>query len=62
MATINSKIVHRSSALSENSYGSDFLYAKAVLVAKGKLGKLKAHTVNIGLSSVMAGFIIPPAH
>jgi short subunit dehydrogenase-like uncharacterized protein len=60
MAAINSRVVHRSNALSGNSYGTDFLYEEAVLIGKGKIGKWKAHFVNIGLAMVMAGLIIPP--
>lgn len=60
MAAINSRIVHRSNALSGNSYGTDFLYEEAVLIGKGKIGKWKAHFVNIGFAMVMAGLIIPP--
>ena len=60
MAAINSRVIHRSNALSGNSYGTDFLYEEAVLIGKGKIGKWKAHFVNIGLAMVMAGLIIPP--
>jgi short subunit dehydrogenase-like uncharacterized protein len=60
MAAINSRVIHRSNALSGNSYGTDFLYEEAVLMGKGNIGKWKAHSINIGLASVMAGLIIPP--
>ena len=60
MAAINSRVIHRSNALSGNSYGTDFLYEEAVLIGKGKIGKWKSHCVNIGLAMIMAGLIIPP--
>lgn len=60
MAAINSRVIHRSNALSGNSYGTDFLYQEAVLIGKGTIKKWKAHCVNIGLAMIMAGLIIPP--
>lgn len=42
MAAINTRIVHRSNALSGNAYGSDFLYEEAVIKGDGEKGEKRA--------------------
>ena len=39
MAAINTRIVHRSNALSGSAYGSDFLYEEAVIKGDGEKGR-----------------------
>ena len=42
MAAINTRIVHRSNALSQNSYGDEFTYEEASLFGDGKNGEVRA--------------------
>ena len=42
MAAINTRIVHRSNALSGNAYGTDFMYEEAVIKGDGERGEKKA--------------------
>jgi short subunit dehydrogenase-like uncharacterized protein len=61
MATVNTKIVHRSNALSGNAYGDGFLYDEAMLTGKGMKGRLRAGAVAAGLAGFMTGAAIKPA-
>ncbi len=56
MAGINTRVVHRSNALSGNGYGAHFRYEEAV-VAKGK-GMARAATW--GVNALMVGLAVPP--
>ncbi len=57
MAAINTRVVHRSNALSDNEYGTQFRYHEAVLMKKGWQGQLAA----IGMASGIAGFLTASA-
>ena len=61
MAAINTRIVHRSNALSGNSYGENFLYDEAVLTGRAFKGRMTAMTMVVGLGVFMAGAVIKPA-
>ncbi|MBT8444333.1 MAG: saccharopine dehydrogenase [Gammaproteobacteria bacterium] len=52
MEPINTRIVHRSNALSQNAYGDAFRYDEAVLTGDGVKGRLMA----LGLAGALAGF------
>jgi short subunit dehydrogenase-like uncharacterized protein len=52
MSGINTRIVHRSNALSGNGYGIDFNYDESVLMKKG----LKARLTAMGTASGLAAF------
>lgn len=52
MAMINTKVVHRSNALSGNAYGSHFEYQEKLATGKGVVGRVAAY----GVSAVFAGF------
>lgn len=54
MAAINTRVVHRSNALSGKAYGSDFRYDEAVLVGKG----LKGRATGWGVVGAMGGFML----
>ena len=54
MAAINTRIVHRSNALSEFAYGRDFRYDEAIMTGKGWKGRARA----IGVSTGMGGFAL----
>ncbi|MBT6170561.1 MAG: saccharopine dehydrogenase [Flavobacteriaceae bacterium] len=54
MAAINTKIVRRSNALSNYSYGKDFMYNEATLSGKGILGKIKGYFLAIPVFLLMS--------
>jgi len=54
MAAINTRVVHRSNALSGKAYGSDFHYDEAVLVGRG----LKGRATGWGMTGFMGGFML----
>jgi short subunit dehydrogenase-like uncharacterized protein len=60
MAAVNTRIVHRSNALSANAYGGDFRYDEALLTGKGMKGRMVALAVTAGLAGFLAGAVIPP--
>lgn len=60
MASINTRIVHRSNALSHNSYGSDFKYNEGVMTGKGWKAKIKAKSIYWGLAAFFAGASVSP--
>jgi short subunit dehydrogenase-like uncharacterized protein len=61
MAAINTRIVHRSNALSGKAYGDHFLYDEAMLTGRGLKGRMAALTVVAGLAGFMLGAVIGPA-
>nr|WP_315457310.1 saccharopine dehydrogenase NADP-binding domain-containing protein [uncultured Sphingorhabdus sp.] len=60
MAAINARVVHRSNALSNNSYGRDFLYEEAVATGTGGSGKRKAKATSWGVTALIIGLALPP--
>lgn len=60
MAGINTRIVHRSNALSGYPYGVDFLYDESMRMGKGLKGGLAATALTGGLGAFMAGAVLPP--
>ena len=60
MATVNTKVVHRSNALSGNAYGDPFLYDEAMLTGRHTKGRLRAAAVAGGLTGFMIGAAIKP--
>ncbi len=61
MSGINTRVVHRSNALSGNSYGKDFKYDEAMLAGRGFKGRIRANIVVAGLAGFMAGVAIKPS-
>jgi short subunit dehydrogenase-like uncharacterized protein len=61
MSGINTRIVQRTSALSEQAYGADFTYDEAVLMGRGLKGRFAATAMAAGLSGFMLAAAIPPA-
>jgi len=49
MSPINTRVVHRSNALSDNAYGDDFKYEEAVMTGRGLRGRIAAHSIVAGL-------------
>lgn len=60
MAPINTKIVHRSNALSKQAYGADFQYNEGLMTGPGFKGKMRARSVYWGLGAFFAGIGIGP--
>ena len=60
MAAINTRVVHRSNALSDNSYGDGFLYEEATATGDGKRGKRGARLMSWGMGALMVGMAVPP--
>jgi short subunit dehydrogenase-like uncharacterized protein len=60
MAAINTRVVHRSNALSDAGYGSDFLYEEAVVTGKGSRGKRMARASAWGMGGFMVALVVPP--
>lgn len=60
MAAINTRVVHRSNALSGAAYGDDFLYEEAVVTGKGGRGKRMARATQWGMGGFMVALVVPP--
>lgn len=60
MAAINTRVVHRSNALQNHVYGSEFRYDEAVLTGPGLGGRMKAMTVSGGLGAFALGASLGP--
>ncbi len=60
MAGINTRIVHRSNALSNYAYGQDFVYDEAMMMGDGFKGRLTAMSFAAGMGSFMFGAVLPP--
>lgn len=60
MAAINARVVHRSNALSQNSYGDGFLYEEAMVSGEGASGKRAARAISWGMTGAMIGLALPP--
>ena len=60
MAGINTRVVHRSNALSGKSYGDNFRYDESMLMGKGGKGLLAAGTFVAGLGLFLTGAAMKP--
>jgi short subunit dehydrogenase-like uncharacterized protein len=60
MAAINTRIVHRTNALSGFAYGKDFLYDEAMLMGAGMRGRLSAYALTGGLGAFLAASAAAP--
>jgi short subunit dehydrogenase-like uncharacterized protein len=60
MAGINTRVVHRSNALTNNSYGVEFKYEEALVTGEGSSGKRKAQATHWGVNALMIGLAVPP--
>jgi len=60
MSAINTRIVHRTNALSELAYGADFTYDEAVIMGRGLKGRLAANVMSAGLAGFMFAAAIRP--
>ena len=60
MAAINTRVVHRSNALSGNLYGTQFKYEEAMAIGKGARGKRMARATRWGMGALMVALAVPP--
>ncbi|MEP3421640.1 MAG: saccharopine dehydrogenase NADP-binding domain-containing protein [Erythrobacter sp.] len=60
MAAINTRVVHRSNALSGNNYGDEFRYEEAMATGDGSKGKRMARLSSVGMGALMVGMAVPP--
>lgn len=61
MAAVNTRIVHRSNALADYYYGSNFKYHEAVLTGKGVKGRLRAVRFSVLTGGFFAAAAFAPA-
>lgn len=60
MASINTRVVQRSNALSDQAYGADFRYDEAMMMGRGTRGRLRAYGLVAGLGGFMVGVALAP--
>lgn len=60
MAGIDTRVVHRSNALSGMSYGTDFTYEEAMIVGNGIGGALAGAATGIGMAAFMGLAALSP--
>lgn len=60
MASINTRVVHRSNALKDYGYGKEFKYDEAMMTGQGFRGRLMAMGVAGGLTGFLIGAALPP--
>ncbi|MBL9037345.1 MAG: saccharopine dehydrogenase NADP-binding domain-containing protein [Archangium sp.] len=60
MATINTRVVHRTHALSGLKYGRDFRYDEAMVMGRGVAGWLRAMGFTAGLGALLTAAAVPP--
>lgn len=60
MASINTRIVHRSNALLNNHYGENFLYSEYTMTGDGNSGRARSLAMTGGMGGFMAILALPP--
>jgi short subunit dehydrogenase-like uncharacterized protein len=60
MGGINTRIVHRTNALTGSSYGEDFVYDEATMTGPGVAGAARAIAMSLGLAGFVSMLTIPP--
>ena len=60
MAGINTRVVHRSNALSDYAYNEDFVYDEAMMMGAGFKGRMNAIGLASGMGTFMFGAVLPP--
>ncbi|MEM9131239.1 MAG: saccharopine dehydrogenase NADP-binding domain-containing protein [Actinomycetota bacterium] len=61
MASINTRVVHRTHALLGRPWGDDFIYDEAMLMGDGPIGAAKAGALTAGLGGFMGVAAVGPA-
>ncbi len=60
MASVNTRVVHRSHALMGRPWGEDFLYDEAMMTGSGPKGAVRAGASSAGLGGLMGAMSIGP--
>ncbi len=60
MASINTRVVHRSNALADYAYGERFRYDEATLTGAGIKGRLRALAITAGTGAMLLGAATAP--
>ncbi len=60
MASINTRIVHRTNQLTGYQYGKDFKYDEAMWTAGNRKGQLMSYAITAGLAGFATGMIFKP--
>jgi short subunit dehydrogenase-like uncharacterized protein len=60
MEGVNTRVVHRSNALSQHAYGKDFRYQESMLTGKNAKGAITSGVMVAGLGMFMLGAALPP--
>jgi short subunit dehydrogenase-like uncharacterized protein len=60
MSAINTRVVHRTNALSRHAYGREFRYDEALLTGRGVKGRLTAAATGAGLGAFMLAGSVGP--
>ena len=60
MAAVNTRVVHRSNAVSALSYGAKFRYDEAMLMGKGFSGRMRATSFAAGLGGFLVATALAP--
>lgn len=61
MSAINTRVVFRSNALSNDRYGKDFRYDEGTLTGDGGKGKWRARSLQYGTGLFGLGVVLPPS-
>ncbi|MBS3803244.1 MAG: saccharopine dehydrogenase NADP-binding domain-containing protein [Oleiphilaceae bacterium] len=61
MATVNTRVVHRSNALQGAPYSRDFSYDEAMMTGKGIKGRLSAYGVTAALGGFLVASVVKPS-
>jgi short subunit dehydrogenase-like uncharacterized protein len=60
MSSVNTRIVHRTNALSHHAYGREFRYEEAVMTGQGLRGRLNAAAISAGMGALMVAGSMGP--
>lgn len=60
MGVVNTRIVHRSNALTKHSYGNEFSYDEAVMTGRGLAGRLAATGISAGMAGLLGAAAFGP--
>jgi len=61
MAAVNTRVVHRTNALLNHRYGTEFKYSEAMIMGKDKKGKSRARNMGWGLNVFMVLAALAPS-
>lgn len=59
MASVNTRVVHRSNALLGHPWGTDFRYGESTVTGPGLAGRLRAHAISLALKAFLIANAVP---